>query len=154
MLITLLLTACTSTSSMGADAIGQLDDLRSLVSAHKEAVDSAATMDEVTTEESTHAAAMATVTDDMDTMMGSMMACAMDDTMSTSMSDADTHMTDMMDAVAAHTADHVDHVDMAACIDEEASYSTMMGEHLDAMSTDMSGFDESADCTGSSTGMM
>jgi hypothetical protein len=147
MLLSLLLTACSSDMTMGADALARLDDMRSAVSAHKDTVDKAASMDEVTTEESDHATAMAAMMDDMDTMMGSMMGCAMDDMMSGSMSDADGHMADMMDAVSGHEAAHADHVDMQGCMDEEATYSTAMADHLDAMATDMDGFDETAECS-------
>ena len=147
MLLSLLLTACSSDMTMGADALARLDDMRSAVSAHKDTVDNAASMDEVTTEESDHAAAMAAMMDDMDTMMGSMMGCAMDDMMSGSMSDADGHMGEMMDAVSGHEAAHADHVDMQGCMDEEDTYSTAMADHLDAMAADMSGFDETAECS-------
>lgn len=153
MLLSLLLTACSADMTMGADAQAQVEDMRALVSAHRATVDDAPTMDEVTTEEADHAAAMGTMMDDMDTMMGSMMGCAMDDMMSGSMSDADGHMGEMMDAVTAHEAAHADHADMQGCMDEEDDYSTRMGEHFDAMSSDMDGFDASAECSASG-GMM
>ncbi len=151
MLFSLFLAACTSTSTMGADALGQMDDMRASVSAHREAVDNAATMDEVAAEESAHAEAMGVMMNDMDSMMGSMMGCAMDEMMSGSMDDADAHMSEMMDAITTHESDHADHADMQACVDEEDVHSTAMDGHLDAMASDMQGFDDSAECSG---GMM
>lgn len=84
--------------TMGADALAKIEDVRALVAAHREAVYGAQTMEEVTAEESGHAAARA-----------SMMGCTMNDMVSVSMSDADAPMGGMMGDVDAYEAAHAGH---------------------------------------------
>lgn len=147
MILSLLL-ACTSTPmTMGADALAQLDTMRTLVGDHQAAVDAATTLDEVATEESAHMDAMTTAMDEMGTQMDDMMGCAMDDMMSGSMADADTHMTDMMADVTAHGDTQGAQTDLAACVDEEVTYVATMTAHFDAMADDMAGFDDVAECS-------
>ena len=153
MLITLLLTACTPDSTLGADMLSRMDDVRAEVADHREKVDAATTMDEVDQMESDHHDAMATLMEDMTSMMSSMMGCGMDDGMMGDMTDADDHMGEMSDEVSGHEDTQTAHTDMADCMTEEDTYSAAMNEHMDAMSAGMDGFDESASCSGSSGGM-
>lgn len=154
MLLTLLLLACSTDTMMGDEALRQIDDMRALVADHREAVYGAGSVDEVTPMEAAHAEEMGNMMADMHGMMGSMMGCDMGDMMSGSMSDADEHMSAMMDSASTHEADHADHADLQACLDEEDRYSAMMEEHLSAMSDDLDGFDEDAECSGGHGGMM
>ena len=154
MLITLLLTACTPDSTLGADMLSRMDDVRAEVADHREKVDAASTMDEVDQMESDHHDAMATLMDDMTSMMSSMMDCGMDDGMMGDMTDADDHMGQMADEVSGHEDTQTAHTDMADCMTEEDTYSEAMNEHMDAMSADMDGFDESATCPSGGMGMM
>ena len=154
MLITLLLTACTPDSTLGADMLSRMDDVRAEVADHREKVDAATTMDEVDQMESDHHDAMATLMEDMTSMMSSMMGCGMDDGMMGDMTDADDHMGEMSDEVSGHEDTQTAHSDMADCMTEEDTYSEAMNEHMDAMSAGMDGFDESATCSGGGMGMM
>ena len=154
MLLSLLLTACTPDSTLGADMLSRMDDVRAEVADHREKVDAAATMDEVDQMESDHHDAMATLMEDMTSMMSSMMGCGMDDGMMGGMTDADDHMGEMSDAVSGHEDTQTAHTDLADCMTEEDTYSEAMNEHMDAMGADMDGFDESATCSGGGMGMM
>lgn len=154
MLISLLLTACTPDSTLGADMLSRMDDVRAEVADHREKVDAASTMDEVDQMESDHHDAMATLMDDMTSMMSSMMDCGMDDGMMGDMTDADDHMGQMADEVSGHEDTQTAHTDLADCMTEEDTYSEAMNEHMDAMGMDMGGFDESATCSGGGMGMM
>ncbi len=156
MLISLLLTACTPDSTLGADMLSRMDDIRAEVADHREKVAVASTMDEVDRVESDHHDAMAALMEDVTSMMSSMMGCRMDDGMMGGMADADDHMGEMSDDVSGHQGTQTAHTDMADCMTEEDTYSEAMNEHMDAMSADMDGFDESATCSGSSgrMGMM
>ena len=154
MLISLLLTACTPDSTLGADMLSRMDDVRAEVADHREKVDAATTMDEVDQMESDHHDAMATLMEDMTSMMSSMMGCGMDDGMMGDMTDADDHMGEMSDEVSGHEDTQTAHTDMADCMTEEDTYSEAMNEHMDAMGMDMGRFDESATCSGGGMGMM
>lgn len=154
MLLTLLLLACSSDAMMGDEALRQIDDMRALVADHREAVYGAGSVDEVTPMEAAHTEEMGSMMADMHGMMGSMMGCDMGEMMSGSMSDADDHMRQMMDSASSHEADHGDHAALSACLDDEDRYAAMMEEHLSAMSDDIDGFDEDAECSGGHGGMM
>ncbi|MCK6502422.1 hypothetical protein L6R53_03335 [Myxococcota bacterium] len=153
MLITLLLTACTPDSTLGVDMLTRMDDVRAEVADHREKVDAATTMDEVNQMESDHHEALATMMDDMSSMMSEMMGCGMGDGMMGDMTDADDHMGAMTDEMDGHEDTQTVHTDMADCMTEEDTYSEAMNEHMDAMSADMGEFDQSATCSGSSGGM-
>lgn len=154
MFLSLLLTACTPDSTLGADMLSRMDDVRAEVADHGEKVDAASTMDEVDQMESDHHDAMVALMGDMSDMMSSMMDCGMDDGMMGDMIDADDHMTEMSDEVTGHEVTQTGHTDMADCMTEEDTYSEAMNEHMDAMGADMDGFDESATCSGGGMGMM
>jgi hypothetical protein len=154
MIFSLLLTACTPDSTLGAEMLSRMDDVRAEVADHRGKVDAASTMDEVDQMETDHRGAMATLMDDMTTMMSSMMGCGMDDRMMGGMADADDHMGQMSDEVTGHETTQTAHTDMADCMTEEDAHSDAMNEHMDAMGMDMGGFDESATCSGGGMGMM
>ena len=154
MLLSLLLSACTSDSTLGADMLSRMDDVRAEVADHREKVDAASTMDEVDQMESDHHEAMAALMDDMTGTMTSMMGCGMEDGMMGDMTDADDHMGQMSDEVTGHETTQAGHTDMADCMTEEDTYSEAMNEHMDAMGADVGGFDDSATCSGGGMGMM
>ena len=153
MLLSLLLSACTPDSTLGADMLSRMDDVRAEVADHREKVDAASTMDEVDQLEADHHEAMAGLMDDISSMMSEMMGCGMDDMMMGEMSDADDHVAAMTDEVTHHEDTQAAHTEMADCMLVEDTYSDAMNEHIDAMLGDMDGFDESATCSGSSRGM-
>lgn len=153
MFFSLLLSACTPGSTLGADMLSRVDDVRAEVADHGEKVAAASSMDEVNQMEADHHDAMAALMEDMTGMMSSMMGCGMDDGMMGDMTDADGHMSEMSDDVSGHEGTQTAHTDMADCMTEEDAYASAMQEHLDAMSADMDGFDGSANCSGGSGGM-
>jgi hypothetical protein len=122
MLLTLLLLACSSDSMMGDEALRQIDDMRTLVADHHQAVEAAGSLDEVTPMEAAHTEEMGSMMSDMHDMMGSMMGCDMGEMMSGSMTDADDHMSEMMDSASTHEADHGDHAALSDCLDDEDRY--------------------------------
>lgn len=154
MLLPLLLSACTPESTFGADLAARMDDVRAEVADHREKVDAASTMDEVDQMEADHQEAMAALMDDMSGMMSEMMDCGMEDGMMGGMTDADEHMGEMTEEVTGHEDTQSRHADMADCMLVEDTYSEAMNEHMDAMSADMDGFDESATCPSGGMGMM
>lgn len=153
MFLFLLLSACTPDSTLGAALAARLDDARTEVADHRDHVDGASSMGEVDQMEADHHEAMTALMDEMSSMMASMMACGMSDSMMGGMTDADTHMGQMADEVTRHGETQAAHSDMGECTTEEDSYTAAMNEHMDAMRAAMEGFDTSATCPEGSGGM-
>lgn len=152
MVTLILLAACSNSMDMEARAQTQIDAMRSLADAHAEDITPSMTMDEVDTLESDHYDATSEAMTDLSSTMSDMMACEMGSMMD-AMSDADMHMTDMMDAPEVHRDAQAGHEEMDDCITEEDAHVAEMNDHLDAMEADMMGFDDEASCDASG-GMM
>jgi len=135
--LTLLGAACI-TAPDGEDAteevLGEWETaialLDSVQTGHSDAVAAATTVEEVATLEDAYVADWETAMVDVDHVMESLMACDMDDSAMTQMSDADTMIAEMEAAVADHMADHAAHVDVSECQDDEAEHGVTMADHL------------------------